>query len=152
MVVCQSCGAANAEGAQYCGRCGSLLSLSRSPMSENQAATDWDASSTGLAPNIAAVLSYVLGWVTGLVFVSLEKQSHFVRFHAWQSLIVFGVLTIAEVVLRFIPVVGLIINSILGLVSAALWVWLMVQAGSGKLYKLPWAGDLAEQQAASPSR
>ena len=47
-------------------------------------------SSTGLDENLAALLSYVAGWITGLVFFLIEKDSRLVRFHAMQSLILSG--------------------------------------------------------------
>ena len=53
-----------------------------------------EKSSTGLAENVAGLLCYVLGWVSGLVFILIEKENRFVRFHAIQSIYVFGVITI----------------------------------------------------------
>ena len=55
--------------------------------------------STGIQPNVAALLSYLLGWVTGLIFFLIEKDNKFVRFHAMQSIIVFGALTVFNIVL-----------------------------------------------------
>lgn len=57
------------------------------------------ATSTGLEPNIAALLSYILGWLTGIVFILIEKDNKFVRFHAMQSIIAFGGLTIVQILL-----------------------------------------------------
>ena len=53
-----------------------------------------DKSSTGLDENIAGLLCYVLGWISGLVFLLLERDSNFVKFHAVQSIIVFGVVSV----------------------------------------------------------
>lgn len=100
----------------------------------------------GLDENIEGVLAYVLGWITGLVFWVLEPENKFVRFHAMQSIVVFGALTVVEIVLGFIPILGFILGAILGLAGFALWLWLMYKAYQGELYKLPWAGDFAEQQ------
>ncbi len=60
--------------------------------------------STGLAENIAGLLCYVLGWITGLVFLLIECKNEFVRLHAMQSVIVFGALTIVE---SIVIVIGL---------------------------------------------
>jgi len=49
----------------------------------------------GLDENVGAALAYAFGWVTGAAFLLLEPSNKFVRFHAWQSVIVFGGLSIA---------------------------------------------------------
>ena len=51
-----------------------------------------EKTSTGLDENVAGLLCYVLGWVSGLVFILIEQENNFVRFHAMQSIIVFGAL------------------------------------------------------------
>ena len=104
-----------------------------------------EKSSTGLDENVAGLLCYVLGWITGLVFFLIEKESKFVRFHAMQSIIVFGLYTVVILILRFIPAIGLVLSGILGLIAFILWIVLMVKAAQGEKYKLPWAGDLAEK-------
>jgi len=105
-----------------------------------------EKSSTGLEANIAGLLCYALFWVSGLVFILIEKQSNFVRFHAIQSIYVFGTLTVASIVLGWIPVIGLVIQSLLGVLGVVLWIILMIKAYQGEKYKLPWVGDLAEKR------
>ena len=102
--------------------------------------------STGLEENVAGLLCYVLGWITGLVFILIEKENKFVRFHAMQSIIVFGALTVVRIVLGFIPFIGVVLNIIIGIVALILWIVLMIKAYQGQKYKVPWAGDLAEKQ------
>jgi uncharacterized membrane protein len=104
-------------------------------------------SSTGLSANVAGLLCYVVGWITGIVFLVWEKKSTFVKFHAWQSVMTFGVLTLASLVLSWIPIVGPVFAWIIGILSFVLWIILMIQAGTGKMWKVPWAGDWAEKQA-----
>ena len=106
-----------------------------------------EKSSTGLEANVAGLLCYVLGWVSGLVFVLIERESKFVRFHAIQSICVFGVLTIASIVFGWIPVLGGVLVGLISVLSIALWVILMVKAYQGTTFKLPWAGDFAEKRA-----
>jgi uncharacterized membrane protein len=89
----------------------------------------------------------VAGWITGIVFVVLEKKSTFVKFHAWQSIMTFGVLTVAELILAWIPFVGWILSILIGILMFVLWIILMIQAGTGKMWKVPLAGDWAEKQA-----
>ena len=102
--------------------------------------------STGLEENVAGLLCYVLGWVSGLVFILIEKENKFVRFHAMQSIIVFGALTVARIILAWIPIIGWILGIIIGIGAFVLWIILMIKAYQGEKYKLPWAGNLAEKQ------
>ncbi len=77
----------------------------------------------------------------------LEKKSTFVKFHAWQSIMTFGVLSVAYLVLFSIPFVGWILGTIVWILMLVLWIILIIQAGTGKMWKLPWAGNWAEKQA-----
>ena len=106
-----------------------------------------EKTSTGLTENIAGLLCYILGWITGIIFLILEPDNKFVRFHAIQSIIVFGIISVAYAIFSWIPVVGLIIAWILGVISFILWVVLMFKASQGTKYKIPWAGDMAEKYA-----
>ena len=104
-----------------------------------------DKTSTGLDENVAGLLCYVLGWVSGLVFILIEQESKFVRFHAMQSIIVFGAITIASFILDWIPFIGDFLSRIIWLLGLVLWIVLMVKAYQGTKYKLPWTGNLAEK-------
>jgi uncharacterized membrane protein len=97
-------------------------------------------SSTGLDENVAGLLCYIAGWVSGLVFFLIEKDSKFVKFHAMQSIITF----VAVVILAFIP----IINWVIGILALVLWIVLMIKAYQGEKFKLPVIGDLAEKWSA----
>jgi len=103
--------------------------------------------STGLDENVAGLLCYVLGWISGLVFILIEKENKFVRFHALQSIIVFGILTVASILIGWIPFIGWVIGGLISVLALVLWIVLMVKAYQGEKYKLPWAGDLAEKNA-----
>jgi uncharacterized membrane protein len=104
-------------------------------------------SSTGLPEHIAATLCYLLGWISGLVFYLIEKKSDFVKYHATQSIIVFGALTLASIVLGTLPFIGALLAPLLSLLAFVLWIILMIKAFQHATYKLPWAGDLAEKYA-----
>jgi uncharacterized membrane protein len=108
---------------------------------------DLGKTSTGMQPNIAALLSYLIGFVTGIVFYLIEKENKFVRFHAMQSIVTFGALFVLQIVLSFIPVIGWILMPIVGIVCLILWIILMIKAYQGESFKLPIAGDIAEKQA-----
>lgn len=101
--------------------------------------------STGLESNIAGLLCYLFSIVTGIIFLILEKENRFVRFHAMQAVITFIFFAGISIVLGFIPVIGWLISILLGPVGFLLSIFLMVQAYQGKKYKLPYIGDLAEQ-------
>lgn len=103
--------------------------------------------STGLPENVAGLLCYVLGWISGIVFILLEQQNKFVRFHAMQSIVTFGALTVAGLIFSWIPAIGGFISWVIWVVSFVLWIVLMVRAYQGQLYKVPWAGNIAERWA-----
>ncbi|MBN1374778.1 MAG: DUF4870 domain-containing protein [Dehalococcoidia bacterium] len=102
-------------------------------------------SSTGLEENVAGLLCYVVGWITGLIFFLIEKDSKFVKFHGMQSIITFGGLMIVSWILANIPVIGWIIGLLLSVLAFVLWIVLMIKAYQGQKYKLPGIGDLAEK-------
>ena len=143
-MFCSKCGTENPDEAKFCSKCGNRIDASMEP---SQAVEKPEAeSSTGLSANVAGLLCYVLGWITGIIFVVLEKKSTFVKFHAWQSIMTFGVLTVAQLVLGWIPFVGWILVPLIGILMFVLWLILLIQAGTGKMWKVPWAGDWAEKQ------
>jgi uncharacterized membrane protein len=103
-----------------------------------------DSSTTGMKPNVAGLLCYLAGWITGIIFLVLEQKDNFVRFHAIQSIITFGVLTIASALLSWIPFVGVFFGAIIGILAFILWIVLMVKAYHGEQYELPVAGNIAK--------
>ena len=98
-----------------------------------------------MTENIAGALCYVLGWLSGLVFLLIEIENKFVRFHATQSMIVFSTLAIASFILSMLPFIDLRLILFISVIGFVLWIVLMVKAYQGTMYKLPWVGDLAEQ-------
>ena len=101
-------------------------------------------SGTGLPSNTAAALTYLLGWVTGIVFLLIEKEDKFVRFHAMQSVVAFGLLT----VLSLVPVVGWVLSPFLMVVGFILWLVLIFKAYQGQEFMLPVIGPWAKKQVA----
>jgi len=100
----------------------------------------------GSNQNIMGALTYIAGFITGIVFLLIEKQNEFVRFHAMQSTITFGGIFVLSLVLGFIPLIGWILGILLGPVTVILWIVLMFKAYSGEKFKLPYIGELAEKQ------
>ncbi|OGO32553.1 MAG: hypothetical protein A2Z29_04100 [Chloroflexi bacterium RBG_16_56_11] len=104
--------------------------------------------STGLKENVAGVLCYVGWWISGIVFLILEPNNKFVRFHAFQSIVVFVTITVALGIFGWVPTwAGNFLRAIIWGIGFILWVVLMVLASQDKKYKLPVAGDLAEKWA-----
>lgn len=99
-------------------------------------------STFGLDKNVAAAATYLLLWVSGLVFLLVEKDDKEIKFHAWQSIILFGGLSI----LMAIPVIGWVLSPIIGLVMLIAWIFLLVKTYQGEKVKLPVVGDFAEKQ------
>jgi uncharacterized membrane protein len=142
---CPVCGVENPDNAERCRGCGATLA-------ESSAAPA--ASSLRLDQNLAAMLSYLLGWVTGLIFFNLEKENDFVRFHAMQSIVTFGgffALAALFLVLSWIPVIGVIfwlfwvVGWLWVFIALVVWIVLMVRAYRGERYRLPWIGNFAER-------
>jgi uncharacterized membrane protein len=121
--------------------------------------------STGLAPNVAGALSYVLGPVTGVLFLILERESRFVRFHAAQSVvvgvawIVFSVvLNVVIAMLSAIPVLGWLVAVLaiflwagIGLGALGFWLFLMFRAYQGDEWEVPYLAAYARRLAAPPA-
>ena len=98
--------------------------------------------SSGLDRNLAAALCYAGAWVTGIIFILLEKEDKFVRFHALQSILVFGAFTI----LMMVPVVGWILSPFLWILSFVVWLICIVKAYQGEEFLLPFVGQFAKSK------
>ena len=96
--------------------------------------------------NLMGAAAYLLGFITGIIFLIVEKESKFVRFHAMQSTILFGGIFIANIVLGFIPFLGWLVGLILSFAAFIFWIICMWKAFQGEMYKVPYVGDLADQQ------
>jgi uncharacterized membrane protein len=158
MAFCANCGAALSEGAGFCASCG--RQIGGVPQAPPQVgAAGGPAASSGLASNAAAALSYVLGLVTGIVFLVLEpyKRDRFVRFHAMQSIlfcaaaivfsiawsIAWGILFSISGSLIFIDVP---LRLVISLGLFLFWLFVMYQAYSQREYRIPVIGAIAAKQ------
>ena len=89
-----------------------------------------EKSSTGLDENVAGFLCYLFGFITGIVFLVVEKKSRFVKFHAMQSTITFLGLFVISFVIGWIPIIDLLVYPI-WILSLILWLILMIKALQG---------------------
>lgn len=101
---------------------------------------------------LMGAVAYLLGPVTGIIILIMEKNNAYIRFHAMQSTVIFGVIFLLNIALGIVPVLGwviaLVLSPLVALISFILWLVLMWKAYSGEKYKLPYFGDLAEKQLA----
>lgn len=94
--------------------------------------------------NLKATLAYSVCFISGVFFLTVEKKNTFIRFHAMQSVVLFGGGLILTLLFLYIPIIGRPLRAILNSTNLILWILLMVQASRGIKYKLPYIGDLAE--------
>ena len=157
MPHCMKCGAEVPANAQFCQSCG---------QSQPSVPAAVPVARSGMSENTAATLSYVLGWLTGIIFFLIDKRPY-VRFHAAQSIVTFGGLHILKIVLGMLfgfgflfggyghwgymgwgrMGLGLSILSLLGLVTFVLWIVCMIKAATGSRFVLPVSGPIAENLA-----
>lgn len=157
MAYCGKCGAQVAEGTSFCGSCGNPMGAAGS------APAGGSGAGAGLSTNVVCALAYVLGLITGIIFLVLEpyKNDRKVRFHCFQSIFfhvgviaIFIALSIVSSVLGMVSrgFLGLIIvplDMLLGFGSFCVWLFLMFKAYNGEDFQLPVIGSLAAKQAGS---
>jgi uncharacterized membrane protein len=153
MPHCTKCGTEVPVNAQFCSSCGQPQPPA--PV----AAPSWQppppAARSGMSENTAAALSYVLGWLTGIIFFLIDKRPY-VRFHAAQSIVTFGALNLIRVVVAMIFGVGwmfgghhhlgygyagwgsfglgIAVLGLLGMLTFALWIYCLIKAGTGQRF------------------
>lgn len=149
MAFCKSCGQ-EVGTAAFCPKCGASQGAAVSPAGGGAGVAT--PSSEGLQENVAALLAYVLWWITGIIFLLIDKRPY-VRFHAAQSIVVFGGLTILRI---GIGIVGgifggisglgaiLALGTLISLVGLVLWILLMVKAYQHQNFRLPIAAGIAD--------
>jgi uncharacterized membrane protein len=170
MAFCANCGAAVTDGAGFCGACGKALGAAPQVIAQpvgsggqasaaQPAVANMQPASVGLTSNVAAALSYILGFITGIVFLVLEPYKHdrFVRFHAMQSILysaagivfrigwsilVSALIDVSGWTVLFLVPIGLVIS--VGLFC--FWLFLMYQAYSNREFRIPIIGAIAAKQ------
>jgi uncharacterized membrane protein len=168
MAFCANCGA-QADG-KFCPKCGSALAADAGgtgggaggyvppPPAAPVYATP--VQSSGMTDNLAAALCYLLGLLTGILFLVLEpyNKNKTIRFHAFQSIFLNVAWIVLSIVLSIVfaifiripvlgPLVGLALWPLFGLGFLGLWLFLMYKAYNNEKFVLPIIGPLAEKQA-----
>ncbi len=124
----------------------------------NQPQTGGSSGGSGLAPNVASLLCYICTFITGIIFLIIEKDNKDVKFHAWQAIFL-GVASIAlQIVITILSLILGQISSVLGMIIGlfgwviylgifVIWIMAMIKAYQGQRWLIPFIGNLAEQQA-----
>jgi uncharacterized membrane protein len=145
MAFCKACGQ-EIGTATFCPKCGASQGTAAAPAAVPAAPA---ASPTeGLQENVAGLLCYLLGWVTGIIFLLIDKRP-WVKFQAAQSIVLFGGLTALRIALAFMGGLfggffGWGLSSILALVGVILWIMLMVKAYQHETFRVPIVADIAD--------
>ena len=150
MAFCSKCGSEVAAGAGFCPKCGEAQTGGAAVVQTTQSAQ------SGMSENVAAMLCYLVGWVTGIIFFLIDKRP-FVRFHAAQSIVVFGGLHVLNIVCGILFGAGMMFRggfvgfgmgaalySLLSLVGLILWILLMVKAYQHEKFEVPVAAGIAK--------
>jgi uncharacterized membrane protein len=161
MAFCKSCGTQLADGASFCSACGTSQTAAATPTAAAapaQAPAPTAQPAAGMESNLAGALAYILGFITGIIFLvkEPEKNDKFVRFHAFQSIffsvacigisIVFGILSAMMFSMGLWSLWwGLLM--VLRLAMFVGWLFLMFKAYNKEQFKLPIIGDMAAKQA-----
>lgn len=159
-MFCPKCGTQNPDNAAFCSKCGNNLRAGAAPNmgpgpqpQMNMRPAPGVSQGTGLQKNVAALLSYIFGWLSGLIFYFVETD-RFVRLHAMQSILISVPLTVIYLILALIPIsiyswglltVFAIIRWIFFLGWLVLAVIALLKAYANQWYKLPIVGDMAEK-------
>ena len=150
MAFCSKCGATVNDGPGFCGQCGAALGQASAPQYGGPV-PNYGAppAASGLQENVAGMLCYLAGWLTGIIFLLIDKRPS-VRFNAAQSIVVFGVLHILQIVLAFgfftsgaLWSLHWAISSLIGLLTFVAWIVLMLMTYQGKQVEIPVVAGIA---------
>lgn len=174
MSFCQTCGTSLPDGSPTCTACGATHGVAAAgaapgpipgaipgPIPGTIPAAPLPAAGAGLTPNVAGALAYLVGAITGILFLVIDpfKNDRFVRFHAFQSIffnlawiafwIVWSILglMLSAVSHGLFFIIQLPINLLISIGGFCLWIYLMYTAYQGKTFQLPVIGALAASQA-----
>lgn len=160
MAFCSKCGTEVAAGAAFCPKCGAPQSAA-APTASASAPPAAAGTQTGMSENVAGFLCYLLGWITGVIMFLIDKRP-FVRFHAAQSIVVFGGLHLINIALGIMFGAGMFFHGgfgafgmvgalygLIGLVAFILWILLMIKAYQHERFEVPIAAGIAKSFAGS---
>jgi uncharacterized membrane protein len=170
MAACPKCGSQVTDGTKFCSACGAAVESASStppalPSQPPPPATAASGGQSGMAPNIAAMLTYIplcfIGLVCAILFgfiLDPYKKDRFVRFHAWQSLAVHGAFfalsigwfifsAVVTAIIHFFAIITFPISILISAGALVLMVILMIKAYGNESFKVPVIGDWADKKA-----
>jgi uncharacterized membrane protein len=163
MAFCKACGQDAGEAA-FCPKCGAPQSASSTGGSQSSSVVAPSAPAAefptaGIDENVAGLLCYIFWWISGLIFLLIDKRP-FVKFHAAQD-IAFNLAMVAVgiifwIVVAFLTFVTALLHFPIGFLAAFLWplialaflgtwIFLMYKAYNHEMFKLPIIGDMVEK-------
>ena len=153
MAFCKACGQ-EIGTASFCPKCGANQGAAAAPAAVPVGAPAVAAVSPteGMQENVAGLLCYALGWLTGIIFLLIDKRP-WVKFQAAQSIVVFGGLTVLRIGLGIVSgifggVAGfgamVALGGLTALVGLILWLLLMVKAYQHQDFRVPIAAGIAD--------
>jgi len=115
-----------------------------------------EPTSTGVEARLASVLCYAGWWLTGLVFLFAERRHRGVRFHAAQSVVIFGALSVVMLVMGGASALALLVpgrafqtlqslDNLVWLSAIVLWVILLARTWRGDTWRVPFVAGLARR-------
>jgi uncharacterized membrane protein len=119
--------------------------------------------STGVDARLSSLLCYLAWWVSGIVFLVIEQRNQVVRFHAAQSIVVFGGVSVVVFLMAMASVLMLFVSPgafqaaytlsfLLSFAAIALWLLVMLKIFNGESWRVPFAADVAERLASRTAR
>jgi len=160
MAACSKCGSVIPDGASFCSVCGSPVSVISKPVAPPPPPPPYQApagvTTAGMTSNVAGALAYLLGPITGIIFLVLEpyKRDPFVRFHAFQSIFLSVAMILVNIAISILASIGFLwalfsmISMLVSLGFFLLWLFMMYKAYNKEMFKVPVIGDIAVTQAA----
>jgi uncharacterized membrane protein len=162
MAFCKACGQ-DAGDASFCPKCGAAQGApaggAQSAAVAASASSAAEFPTAGIDENVAGLLCYIFWWVSGLIFLLIDKRP-FVRFHAAQDIafnivmaIVMFVFWIVVIVLTFVTaflhipigILTVFLWPVVGIAFFGTWIFLMYKAYNHEMFKLPIIGDMVEK-------
>ena len=154
MPFCASCGSA-VEG-RFCPKCGAAVAGAApagTPMGASTVPPVQTTAAVPMADNVASMLCYILGFITGILFLVIQpyNRNPVVRFHAFQSIFLsVACIAISWALSIMFVMISWTLLSLLMLVRLAMflfWLYMLLMTYQGKTIVLPIIGPLAQQQA-----
>ena len=155
MAFCKACGQ-DIGAAAFCPKCGA----NQGSAAPSAVAGSSDSPTAGMEENIAGLLCYLFGWISGLIFLLIDKRP-FVKFHGGQaiafniSIIPFWILYLianfiflglaTAVHLPFLGLLGWVLAPVIGILVFGTWIFLMYKAYQHEKFKLPIIGNIVEK-------